>query len=226
MLLSTTTTSQQRECLPEKSKQLLADLKSPASIELLELIDAHRAGTLQSSQRTPAVFDKFTKKIIKLIKVLSKDLPHLKAIQKWRDISSMTPEQFQDPEVNKSMGTLICNFAKVVGKSCALCDAEILDLVNAALASVHTDHGKQEGKQTGELTGDPSTIAVRHGAIKFREAIEEHELRNMCSKCHCHSEQSNPFRGDDDINKSACFEPLPTPSMEDIMTPEVRYHMT
>ena len=222
MLLSTTT-SQQRELLPEKSKQLLLDLERPASTEILELIDAHRGGTLVASERTAAAFNKFKSKILKLIKELSKDLSHLKAIQKWGDISSMTLEQFQDSGVNKSMGTLICNFAKFVGKSCALCEDEILDLVNAALASVHTDHGKQEGKQTGELTGNPSTIAIRHGAIKFREAIEEHELRNMCSKCHCHSEQSNPFRGDDDVNKGVCFQPLPTPSMKDIMTPEVRY---
>jgi len=121
------------------------------------------------------------------------------------------------------MGPLICNFAKFVGKSCALCEDEILDLVNAALASVHTDHGKREGKQTGELAGDPSTIAKEKGAIKFREAIKKYEMRNMCSKCHCHTEQSNPFRGDDDVNKGVCFLPLPTPSMEDIMTPEVRY---
>ena len=137
----------------------------------------------------------------------------------------MTPEQFQDSEVNTYMATLICNFAKFVGKSCALCDDEILDLVNAALSSVHTDHGKREGKHTGELAGDPYTIAREKGAIKFREAIEKYEMRNMCSKCHCHTERANPFRGDDDIYKSVCFQPLPTPSMEDIMTPEVRCHI-
>jgi len=137
----------------------------------------------------------------------------------------MTLEQFQAHNVNNFMGPLICNFAKFVGKSCALCEDEILDLVNAALASVHTDHGKREGKQIGELAGDPSTIAKEKGAIKFREAIKKYEMRNMCSKCHCHSEQSNPFRGDDDVNKGVCFLPLSTPSMEDIMTPQVRYEL-
>ena len=201
------------------------DLELPASTEILELIDAHRSGTISASQRTPAVFDEFKTKILKRIEVLSKDLPHLKAIQKWGDISSMTLEEFQSKDVNHFMGTLICNFAKFVGKSCALCDEEILDLVNAALASVHIDHGKRKGKYTGKLQGDPIDIARREGAIKFREAVEEHELRIMCSKCHCHTEQSNPFRGDDDIYKSVCFQPLPTPTMEDIMTPQVRCHI-
>ena len=224
MLLSTTT-SQQREHLPEKSKQLLKDLKRPASIKLLELLDAHRSDVLSISKRTPEVFREFTKKILKLVKALSKDLPHLKAIQKWGDLSSMTLEQFQARNVNDFMGPLICNFAKFVGKSCALCNAEILDLVNAALSSVHTDHGKRKGKKTGELAGDPSKIAQRKGAIKFLEAVEKYELRNMCSTCHCHTEQSNPFRGDDDVNKGVCFQPLPTPTMEDIMTPQVRCHI-
>ena len=213
MLLSTT--SQQRERLPQKSKQLLDDLNHPISTEILEHIDAHRPDVLSKSNRTSRVFDKFKKKILNLIKELSKDLSHLKAIEKWEDLSSMTLEEFQD-NVHESMGAVICNFAKFVGKNCALCDAEILGYVNAALASVHIDHGKREGKQTGELKGNPSSIAKNKGAMKFREAVKKYVFRNMCSSCHCHSEDANPFRGDDDVHKNVCFEPLPTPTMADI----------
>lgn len=224
MLLSTT--SQQRERLTQKSKQLLDDLNRPISTEILEHIDAHRPDVLSKSNRTSRVFDKFKKKILNLIKELSKDLSHLKAIEKWEDLSSMTLEEFQDCSVHESMGAVICKFAKFVGKNCALCDAEILGFVNAALSSVHIDHGKREGKQTGELRGNPSSIAIREGAMKFRAAVEKYVFRNMCSTCHCHSENANPFRGDDDVHKNVCFEPLPTPTMADIMTPRVRYHMT
>ena len=54
-------------------------------------------------------------------------------------------------------------------------------------------HGKREGKQTGELRGNPSSIAIREGAMKFRAAVEKYVFRNMCSTCHCHSENANPF---------------------------------
>ena len=187
-------------------------------------MDAHRGGVLSASERTEEVFDEFKEDLLGYAEELSEDLPHLKAIQQWGDLSNMTLEEFQDKNVNSSMATLICDFVKIVAEKCILCDDEILGVVNAARRSFNLNHEIQGGKKTSKLKGNPFDIAKRDGAIETRNAVEEHMLTNQCNACHARDVDAHEARGNDDDDKKVprSFGSTP-PTIEEAMTPQVRY---
>jgi len=187
-------------------------------------MDAHRSDVLTASERTEDVFDEFKEDLLGYVEELSEDLPHLKAIEQWGDLSSMTFDEFQGKDVNSSMGTLICDFVKIVAEKCILCDDEILGVVNAARRSFNLNHEKRGGKKTSKLKGSPIDIARKHGAIETRNAVEEHMLTNQCNACHARDEHAHEARGNDDDDKFAprSFGSTP-PTIEEAMTPQVRY---
>lgn len=214
----------QKESIPEKFEQVLKRLHLPACTKTFEHMDAHRAGVLTASERTEDVFDEFKEDLLGYVEELSEDLPHLKAIEQWGDLSSMTFEQFEDNNVNSSMATLICDFVKIVAEKCILCDDEILGVVNAARRSFNLNHEIQGGKKTSKLKGNPFEIARDHGAIETRNAVEEHMLTNQCNACHARDVDAHEARGNDDDDKFAprSFGSTP-PTIEEAMTPQVRY---
>ena len=187
-------------------------------------MDAHRAGVLTASERTEEAFDEFKEDLLGYVEELSEDLPHLKAIQQWGDLSSMTFEQFQGKDVNKYMATLICDFVKIVAEKCILCDDEILGVVNAARRSFNLNHEIQDGKKTSKLKGNPFEIAQRDGAIETRNAVEEHMLTNQCNACHARDDDAHEARGNDDNDKKGprSFGSTP-PTIEEAMTPQVSF---